>query len=94
MTIKWEKIKEKLYRAGFRKMIKKFFKLPDGRIVDFDIKQEGPVTCVLAVNENNNEDNEFIEIVELSLDNFKKLLRSGQMTDVESGFLGLDFLSK
>ena len=171
MNINWEKIKEEPYRAGFRKMVKKFFKLPDGRIVDFDIKQEGPAVCVLAITKNNNvvlakqyrpgpekillempggkvepnekpeiaikremleetgytgnfkfigttlddaystmvrynfiatdcekvqepvnDENEFIEVVELPFNKFKELLRSGEMTDVESGFLGLDFL--
>lgn len=171
MLSKWKKIKEEPYRAGYRKMVKKFFKLPDGRIVDFDIKQEGPAACVLALTKDShvvlakqfrpgpekilmelpggkidtgekaeegikrelleetgysgdfqfvgttldcaystmvrynylatnckklqepkNEENEFIEVVECSLEEFKNILRSGQMTDVESGYLCLDFL--
>ena len=171
MLSEWEIIKEEPYRAGYRKMIKRFFKLPDGRIVDFDIKQEGPAACVLALTRDNdvvlarqfrpgpkkilmelpggginpgeeaeegikrelleetgysgnfqfigttldcaystmvrynylatnckkiqepkNEENEFIEVVELPLKEFKKILRSGQITDVESGYLCLDFL--
>ena len=35
---------------------------------------------------------EFIDIELVSIDEFKKILRSGQMTDVEVGFLALDFL--
>ena len=36
--------------------------------------------------------NEHIEVVLVSLDEFKKIIRSGQMTDVEVGFLGLNYL--
>jgi len=35
---------------------------------------------------------EFTELVLVPLEEFKKILRSGQMTDVEVGFLGLDYL--
>jgi ADP-ribose pyrophosphatase len=35
---------------------------------------------------------EFIDVVELPLDDFRVLLRSGQLTDVACGYLGLDFL--
>lgn len=38
------------------------------------------------------DENEFIEVVELPLDDFRTLLRSGQLTDVATGYLGLDFL--
>ncbi|MDD5031617.1 MAG: NUDIX hydrolase [Patescibacteria group bacterium] len=146
--------------------------MPDNRIVDFDIKQEGPVVCVLALTKNNNivlakqfrpgpekvllelpgggvdtgetpekaarrefleetgytgdfqfvgaslgdaystlirynfvatncykkqeqnlEDNEFIEAVEMPLEEFRKHLRSGQLTDITTGYLGLDYLN-
>ena len=171
MITEWEIIKKEPYRAGYRKMIKIFFKLPDSRVVDFDIKKEGPAACVLAITENSNvilaqqyrpgpgkilmelpgggintnekpeddikrelleetgytgdfkfvgttldcaystmirynylatnckkiqepknEENEFIDVIKLPLKEFKKLLRSGQMTDIESGYLCLDFL--
>lgn len=36
--------------------------------------------------------NEFIDVVELPLEDFRALLRSGQLTDVATGYLGLDFL--
>ncbi|MBU0625371.1 NUDIX hydrolase [Patescibacteria group bacterium] len=36
--------------------------------------------------------NEFIEPVEMSFDEFMLHLRSGQLSDVTTGFLGLDFL--
>jgi ADP-ribose pyrophosphatase len=35
---------------------------------------------------------EFIEVVELPLEEFRTLLCSGQLTDVATGYLGLDFL--
>ena len=37
-------------------------------------------------------EHEFIELVLVSLEDFRKLLRSGKMTDVEVGYLGIDFL--
>ncbi|MEI7741991.1 MAG: NUDIX hydrolase [bacterium] len=167
----WKKIKEEPFRAGFRKMIKKFFILPNGQEKDFDIKQEGPAVCVLALTKNGNvilakqyrpgpekkllempgggvekdenpleaakrelleetgyagemqlvgecldcaystmkrycyvakncvrvqdpclDENEFVEIVQMPLPEFRNLLRSGQMTDVEVGYLALDYL--
>jgi ADP-ribose pyrophosphatase len=44
------------------------------------------------VNNPRPDENEFIEGVELSLEDFRALLRSGQLTDVATGYLGLDFL--
>ena len=38
------------------------------------------------------EEDEFAELVLLNLDEFRDLLRSGKMTDVEVGYLGLDYL--
>ena len=168
---KWKKIKEESYKAGFRKMIKKFFILPNGKEMDFDIKHEGSPVCVLALTPDNNvvlakqfrpgpeevllelpgggseegespleamerelleetgykgdmkevttcfdcaystcvrhcfvatncvkvqepqfDEGEFIEIAEIPLSEFRELLRSGCLTDVEVGYLGLDYL--
>ncbi|MFA6307122.1 MAG: NUDIX hydrolase [Patescibacteria group bacterium] len=173
MITSWKKIKVEPYRAGFRKLLKKTFQLPDGRIVDFDIKDEGPAVCVLALTKDNKvvlarqfrpgpekillempggvvekgeepeqamrrelfeetgyagelkfvgtsfdcaystmvrynfvatdcrkiqeqklEANEFADVVEMSLEDFRKHLRTGDLTDVESGYLGLDFLGR
>lgn len=44
------------------------------------------------VSEPKAEEHEFIELELLSLEDFRKLLKSGKMTDVEVGYLGLDFL--
>lgn len=171
MVTIWKKTKEKSFKTGFRKIIKKTFQLPDNRSIDFDIKHEGPTVCVLALTKNNKivlvkqfrpgpekilfempggvvnigenpkkaikrelleetgytgdfkfvgtsldcaystmirhnfvaldchkiqeqklEENEFIEVIEMSLSDFRKHLRKGELTDIESGYLGLDFL--
>lgn len=49
----WEKLSETPFKAGFRKMINKVFKLPNGKIADFDIKHEGQVAAVLAITTEN-----------------------------------------
>lgn len=54
--------------------------------------------CFVAKNckkaaEPNLEKTEFIEITLLPLSEFRRLLQSGQMTDVEVGYLCLDHLS-
>ncbi len=169
--MKWKKIKEEPFGAGFRKLLKKTFRLPDGKIHDFDIKHEGPAVCVLALTENNNvvlvkqyrpgmekvllempggainkyeepinaikrelleetgytgdvelvgtshdcaystmfrynfvatncrkvgdqklNDTEFAEVIKMSIEDFRNHLRSGELTDVENGYLGLDYL--
>lgn len=54
--------------------------------------------CVVAedcekVSEQNLELTEFAEVVLMDLNKFRELLRSGQMTDVEVGYLALDYLN-
>lgn len=44
------------------------------------------------VGEPQTGEHEFIELELVSLEDFRKRLRSGKMTDVEVGYLGLDFL--
>ncbi len=44
------------------------------------------------VAEPKLDDGEFIEVVLLPLDEFRSLLQSGELTDVEVGYLGLDYL--
>jgi len=53
--------------------------------------------CFVATNckkitEPALDDGEFIEVVLFPLDEFRDLLRSGDLTDVEVGYLGLDYL--
>lgn len=55
--------------------------------------------CFIATNckkvaEPTHTDTEQTELVLLPLDEFRTLLRSGQMTDVEVGYLALDYLGK
>lgn len=172
MIKKWKKIKEESIKIGFRKVKKKTFQMPHGRMAEFDIKDEGPVVCILGLSKENKiilaqqfrpgpeeillempgggidgeespedaakrefleetgytgnfsfagtsldcgystrvrynfvaincyklkdqelDENEFAEVVEMSLNDFREHLRSGQLTDVDSGYLGLDFLN-
>ncbi len=44
------------------------------------------------IQEPQLDETEFVEVVEVPLDEFRKILRSGQMTDVEVGYLALDYL--
>jgi ADP-ribose pyrophosphatase len=44
------------------------------------------------VSSQNLDSNEFIEVLEISLEDFRKHLRSGELTDVATGYLGLDSL--
>lgn len=167
---KWEKLKEHDFKAGFRTLTKKTFQLPDGKIVDFDIKKEGLAVCILALTKINEvilakqfrpgpekillempgggvkknekpmqaakrelleetgdtgdfqfagttldcaystmirynfvatnckkthnqqlEENELVEVTEMSLENFRAHLKSGELSDVESGYLCLDY---
>lgn len=53
--------------------------------------------CLVAtqckkIKEQKLDNTEFADIVLLPLSSFRDLLRSGKMTDVEVGYLGLDFL--
>jgi len=54
--------------------------------------------CVVITDCKKNaeqrlEKNEFAEVVLVSLDEFRSLLRSGKNTDIEVGYLGLDYLN-
>lgn len=48
--------------------------------------------CELVANQKF-DDAEFMEVVLLSIDDFRKLLRNGAMTDIEVGYIGLDYLN-
>ena len=54
--------------------------------------------CLIAINcqkiqEPQNNPEEPCETILMPIEDFRKLLRSGQMTDVEVGYLALDYLS-
>jgi ADP-ribose pyrophosphatase len=44
------------------------------------------------VSEQKLDEGEYVEVVTKTLEEFRDILRSGEMTDVEVGYLGLDFL--
>lgn len=48
-----KKIRRSSFRAGYRKLIKKKFILSDGKVRDFDIKDEGKSVCILAFTKDN-----------------------------------------
>jgi len=167
----WTKLSEERFKAGFRRMLTRTFRLPNGDVQDFTITEQRPNVCVLALTDKNEvvlakqfrpgpedvllelpgggqeegetpieaaarelleetgyagdiqhvtacldcgystlrrqcfvatnckktaeqnlDDNEFIETVLMPLADFRAHLRSGNLTDVEVGYLGLDFL--
>jgi len=46
----WKKLKEtEIFNSGYRSIIRKTFRLPNGEISDFDIKNEGKAAAVLAL---------------------------------------------
>lgn len=49
-------------------------------------------TNCMHVQEQRGDDNEFIRVVKMPLDEFKAYLMSGGPTDIATGFLGLSFL--
>jgi len=48
--------------------------------------------CV-KVSEPQMDETEFVEAVEMTISEFRNHLRAGQLTDLETGYLGLDFLN-
>ncbi|MFX0117248.1 MAG: NUDIX hydrolase, partial [Candidatus Hodarchaeota archaeon] len=168
MLKSWIKLKEELFikKDLWLKVLKRTFKLPNGQVGDFFIKQEGPAVCILALTaeqkiilvkqfrpgpeesllelpggginegeapevaaqrefleetgytgdfqfvgtsldcaystmirynfaatqchkaqEQQLDATEFIEIIEMPLGNFRRHLRSGKLTDIETAYL-------
>lgn len=170
--INWRKINEENKYDGYRKIVRRTFKLPDERIADYDIVKSEDAVCVLALTKDNqiiiakqfrpgpekvlhelpgggrsdndkgyeeaisrelleetgytgkfkligtswhcayntlyryhfvatdcqkiaepsNDENEFIEVELMSIKDFKELLKSGELTDSETGYRGLEYL--
>ncbi|MDQ3099664.1 MAG: NUDIX hydrolase [bacterium] len=167
----WKKIKEENYKAGFRKLIKRTFELPDGNNKEFDVANDGNVACCVILTadatviltkqfrpgpekvlmelvggfidsgespdaamkrelleetgydgnlipigtsylsaystmvkhiylvkdarklqEPKHDDEEFMELIEMPLKEFRKHVLSGQMTDTEAGFMVMHHL--
>ena len=50
----WKKLKqEPIFDSGYRKLIRKTFQLPNGKLHDFDIKDEPPVVCVVGLTKED-----------------------------------------
>ena len=167
----WQKLGEQPLQLGYRQILRRTFRLPDGRVDDFEIKHEPQVVCILALTEEHqvilarqfrpgpekillelpggcieasespqqaaerelleetgfrgtlqfvgaslddayttlvrhnfvatacwkqqepqSGEGEFTEAVLMPLADFRQHLRGGQLTDIETGYLGLDYL--
>lgn len=51
--MEWEKLEEVPYKAGYRRLLNKTFRLPDGTVHAYDIKDEGKAVCMLAMTEED-----------------------------------------
>lgn len=172
MILPWELLSEELAYNGYRKVLRRKYRLPTGIEASFDIKKEGSPVCVLALTEDQQvilarqfrpgpgevllelpgggieasespeqaikrelleetgylageiayvtqslecaystvrrhcfvatgckkiaepktDAHEFTETVLLSLKDFRAHLQSGMLTDIDVGYLGLDYL--
>lgn len=48
MNIEWKKIREEEHQFGFRKLLARYFTMPDGREARFDLTNTGAIVNVLA----------------------------------------------
>jgi ADP-ribose pyrophosphatase len=167
----WHKLNEEIIETGYRKLLRRTFRLPDGTTGVFDIKREPQVVCIVAltpdrqvilarqfrpgpeqilqelpggcmeadetpleaaerelleetgytgrlqyvgfslddayttlvrhnfvatdchaVQEPQTGAGEYTDVVTMPLVDFRQHLRHGQLTDIETGYLGLDYL--
>lgn len=49
MKNNWEKIDEKIVYDGYRKVLKKTFKMPDGQMIDYEVMKIASSVCVFAL---------------------------------------------
>ena len=91
---------ETLEQAGARELLEETGYAGDikfvTRLIDCGYSRRRK-NCLVAtsckkVAEQKLDSTEFIEVNTVSIDEFKKILRSGQSTDIEIGYLGLDYL--
>lgn len=84
--------KELLEETGYKGDLKKAAELWDDAYSTLRRHCFVATNCV-KVSEPNPEKNEFLEVKLLDMSEFRKVLRSGDMTDIECAYLGLDFLN-
>lgn len=53
MKLEWKKIKEESYKAGWKKMLRKTFVLPNGETADYDILDEKAAVHMVAFTPEN-----------------------------------------
>ncbi|PIN89494.1 hypothetical protein COU57_05860 [Candidatus Pacearchaeota archaeon CG10_big_fil_rev_8_21_14_0_10_32_14] len=53
-SIEWEKVSEDIKYSGYRKMLRKQFKLPNGNISDYDIVKSNDGVNIFAIDDQNN----------------------------------------
>lgn len=49
MDLNWKKLSEEPYKAGFRKLLKRRFELPNGITDDFDLYHDGDVATAIVL---------------------------------------------
>ncbi len=49
MIQSWEQVSEEVAYTGRRKIVKRMYRMPDGRVTDFEIKAEGQTVCIFAL---------------------------------------------
>ncbi len=49
----WEKLGEEIVFDEYRRLLKRTYKTPDGKIKDFTVKVEGAPVCILAITTDN-----------------------------------------
>jgi len=53
MIENWEKISEELVQVGWRKIMRRTFKMPDGKIDTYDVMYEGDCACIFGLTPDN-----------------------------------------
>ncbi len=83
--------RELLEETGYKGKLKLVAKCIDDGYTTIDRFCYVATDCE-KVSDQKLDESEFAEVNLLSINNFRKLLRSGRMTDVEVGYLCLDYL--
>ena len=49
---RWKRLDEQIIYNGYRQLARRLYQLPDGRAVDFEIKIEPLVVCILPLTDH------------------------------------------